>query len=127
MKTILTVVLSLAVVGCGGYSNNSSSGKMAAGAPAIQELVPDNIKANSAGFMLTVNGSNFANGAVVYWNGSARTTMFALSGQITASISAADVANPGTASVFVKNPSGTGIYMNQPGAQSNTLMFTVEQ
>jgi hypothetical protein len=40
-----------------------------------------------------------------------------LPGQITASISAADIANPGTASVFVKNPGGTGIYMNQPGAQ----------
>ena len=100
---------------------------MAAGTPAIQELVPNNMKAGLGGFTLTVNGSNFATGAVVYWNGAPRTTMFALPGQITASISAADIANPGTASVFVKNPGGTGIYMNQPGAQSNTLMFTVEQ
>ena len=99
---------------------------MAAGTPALQELMPDNAKAGSSSFTLTVNGSNFVNGAVVYWNGSARTTMFALPGQITASISAADVANAGTASVFVKNPGGTGIYMNQQGAQSNTLMFTVQ-
>jgi hypothetical protein len=126
MKIILTVLACVAILGCGGYSNNSSSGSMAAGTPAIQELVPDNIKAGSAGFTLTVNGSHFANGAVVYWNGSARTTMFALPGQITAAISAADIANPGTASVMVKNPGGTGIYMNQPGPQSNTLTFTVE-
>ena|SRR5438067_186879 len=68
---------------------------MAAGTPAIQELVPDNIKAGSSGFTLTVNGSHFANGAVVYWNGSARTTMFALPGQITAAISDGRHCEPG--------------------------------
>lgn len=128
MKTILTVLACLAILGCGGYSsNNNSSGNMAAGTPALQELVPNDMKAGSPGFTLTVNGSNFASGAVVYWNGAARTTMFALPGQVTASISAADIANAGAASVFVRNPGGTGIYMNQPGAQSNTLTFTVEQ
>lgn len=127
MKTILTVLACIAALGCGGYSsNNSSSGNMAAGVPAIQGLVPDNIKAGGGSFTLTVNGSNFANGAVVYWNGSTRTTMFAMAGQITAAISAADIANPGPVSVMVKNPGGSGIYMNQPGAQSNTVTFTVE-
>ena len=126
MKTILTVLLSLAVLGCGGYSNNNRSGNMAAGTPALTELVPNNMTAGGGAFTLTVNGSNFVNGTTVFWNGSARTTMFALPGQVTAAISAADIANSGTASVLVKNPGGTGIYMNQPGAPSNTLTFTVE-
>jgi hypothetical protein len=48
-----------------------------------------------------VNGSSFASSSVVRWNGSSRTTTFVSSTRLTAQISAADVATPGTASVTV--------------------------
>ena len=45
--------------------------------PAINlPLVPDAVTPGGAGFTLTVNGTGFVSGAVVNWNGSARTTTF---------------------------------------------------
>jgi len=50
--------------------------------PLINEpLVPDTVRPGSAGFTLTVNGTGFASGATVNWNGSARATTFDLRGQ----------------------------------------------
>jgi len=39
-------------------------------------LVPGATTPGSAGFTLTVNGTGFANGSTVCWNGSARATTF---------------------------------------------------
>jgi len=69
------------------------------------------------GFALTVMGSNFVNGSVVNWNGSPRATTFGSSNQLTAAISAADAAFPGTARISVSNLSGS--------APSNTVSFTM--
>jgi hypothetical protein len=98
---------------------------MASAAPSITQLMPPSARAGGASFMLTVNGSNFASGATVYWNGNIRTTMFVSSAQVVASIQASDVATAGTVPVYVRNPGGTGIYSNQPGQNSNTMNFTV--
>jgi hypothetical protein len=78
-------------------------------APVLNSLSPSAVAAGSGGFVLTVNGASFvapsANGApVVQWNGSARPTTYVNSGQLTASIDAADVAIPGSATVTVVNP-----------------------
>jgi ABC-type multidrug transport system fused ATPase/permease subunit len=68
--------------------------------------------------MLTVNGSNFVNGAQVQWGGAGRTTAFFSSTQLTAAILAADIATAGTADVTVVNPT--------PSAEiSNTKIFTI--
>jgi hypothetical protein len=125
MKTIVLILLTISALGCGGYG--SGSGSMAAGAPSIAApLVPNTATAGSAAFTLTVNGSGFVSQSVVYWNSTAHTTTFVTSGQLTAAISAADVANAGTVPVFVKNPGGTGIYNNQPAQNSNMVNFTVQ-
>jgi hypothetical protein len=55
-------------------------------------------------FTLTVNGSNFHSDTVVQWNGSPRTTTFVSSAQLTAPITAADVATPGNVTVTVVTP-----------------------
>jgi predicted NUDIX family NTP pyrophosphohydrolase len=68
-----------------------------------QPLVPASIAPGSAAFTLTVNGANFARGAMVQWNGSTRATTFVSSTQLTAQILAADVASAGTALVQVVN------------------------
>ena len=69
-----------------------------------QPLVPDAAKPGGASFTLTVNGSGFMAGSVVHWNGTARTTTFVSHSQLKASIMAADIAKPGTASVTVVSP-----------------------
>ncbi|MBI5653990.1 MAG: hypothetical protein HZC40_26605 [Chloroflexi bacterium] len=85
-------------------------------APAITSLAPSSTTAGGAGFTLTVNGSNFINGAIVYWNGSARATTFIHSAQLTAAIPSADIASAGSINVSVVNPGG---------ATSNAQTFTV--
>ena len=49
-----------------------------------QPLVPDAAKPGGAAFTLTVNGTGFVSGAVVKWNGSARTTTFVSNSQLKA-------------------------------------------
>jgi hypothetical protein len=123
-KTGLLLFLILLGLGCG-YSSKGS-GTVAAGAPAISQLTPNNTAAGGAAFTLTVIGSNFASGAVVFWNGGTRTTTFVSSAKLTAAISAADIATAATVLVHVTNPGGSGIYMNQPGQSSATVNFTVQ-
>jgi hypothetical protein len=77
-----------------------------AGNPQISSLVPQSITAGSPGFTLTVNGSNFASGAKVRWNGANRTTTFVSATQLQASVAAADIAAAGTFPVTVLNPDG---------------------
>ena len=77
-------------------------------APEITSFTPFSAKQNSGAFTLTVNGSNFVNGATVFFNGSARATKFVSSTRVTAAISAADIAASGTAIVIVNNPAPGG-------------------
>jgi hypothetical protein len=96
--------------------------------PLINEpLVPDTVMPGSAGFTLVVNGTGFAKGAVVNWNGSARATSFVSSSQLKAAVLSSDIAKAGTASVRVLNPSPGGGGSNAvffPVARPTTLVFT---
>jgi IPT/TIG domain len=131
MKTIflLTIaLLTVSVLGCGGYGSGSGAGSgTMAGAPAVSApLVPNTAPAGSAGFTLTVNGSGFVNQSVIYWNSMPKTTTFVTSGQLTAPVASSDIATAGSIPVYVRNPGGTGIYMNQMGQNSNTVNFMVQ-
>ena len=77
---------------------------MANPVPTIASLSPSTTTAGGAAFTLTVDGSNFVAGAVVRWNGVNRPTTFVSAIQLTASISAEDIARAGTADVTVINP-----------------------
>src|SRR6516225_1780511 len=83
-----------------------------------QPLVPDATAPGGPPFNLTVNGTGFVSGAVVHWNGSALATQFISASQLKATVSAADIATAGTASVTVVNPS-------PGGGTSNVAFFTV--
>ncbi len=86
--------------------------------PSISSLSPPRVLPDSGAFTLTVNGANFINGSSVRWNGTARTTTYVSSTQLTASILAADVASLGTASVTVFN-SAPG------GGVSSAIIFSI--
>lgn len=70
-------------------------------APVITSIAPQAVTAGSGAFTLTVNGVNFAAGAVVNWNSATRTTTFVSSTQVTAAITAPDVASAGAASISI--------------------------
>ncbi|MBA3947370.1 MAG: hypothetical protein H0X37_22780 [Herpetosiphonaceae bacterium] len=76
--------------------------------PTIKTLNPASASAGGPSFTLTVNGTNFVNGSIVQWNGSARTTQFVGKLKLTATIPAADIATAGTATVTVLNPTPGG-------------------
>jgi FG-GAP-like repeat len=72
----------------------------------VQPLIPASVAPGSNGFILTVNGSGFGPSAAVYWNGSIRNTTVLSKSSVQAQISAADVANVGTAWITAANPGG---------------------
>ena len=109
------LVTLFAAAGCGGYSSPSSSSNPSSSSSSISQLVPASATAGSAAFTLTVNGSGFGTDAVVYWNGSPRSTTYVSGGQLTAAISAADVSTKASVPVYVF----------AGGKTSNTMTFTV--
>src|ERR1700683_4738450 len=73
-----------------------------------QPLFPSSVKPGSAAFILTVDGSAFAPGAVVNWNGVPLTTKFVNRSRLRATVPAVNVVAPGTATVTVTNPAPGG-------------------
>jgi len=125
LTTTLLVTLLTLTLACG-YSHKTtppSAGNM----PAIQTLNPNTATHGQAGFMLTVNGSNFNNNAVVNWNSSAQTTQFVSGAQLTVAVPASAIMNAGSVQVTVTNP-GTpgGIYGGGTQAETSSPMtFTI--
>ena len=101
----------LAVAGCNDYGNTFQANTGA----TISFLSPSNISAGSADFILTVNGGNFVKQTYVTWNGQKLNTTVTLDStgtqvvSVIATVTAALVAKPGTATVITQNPfSGAG-------------------
>lgn len=84
--------------------------------PPITSLLPDSADAGDPGFLLSVIGSEFVDGAVVRWDGSARPTTFVSEFEVDAAIDDLDLVAGKTVQVTVRNPNG-GI--------SNALPFTI--
>ena len=83
-----------------------------------QPLLPTAFQPGVASPVVTVNGTGFLPGSVVYWNSTPRITQYISASQLSASLTAADVANPGTGGVTVVNPS-------PGGGQSNVVWLPV--
>lgn len=73
-------------------------------APILASLSPSIIQLGSQNMTLTVNGSNFLQGASVQFNNATRTTNFLSSTQVTATLTAADLAFAHQAKITVVNP-----------------------
>jgi trimeric autotransporter adhesin len=74
--------------------------------PILTSLSPASAYVNGASFTLTVNGSGFVSGAVVYWDNIALTTSYVSSTQLTAQVPASDLTGTFSAFVNVANPGG---------------------
>jgi hypothetical protein len=106
------MVLLLAVIGltaCGGSSSTPPPPPPPPNpVPSITSLSPPSASTGGAAFTLTVNGTNFISTSAVQWNGTGRTTSYVSATQLTASITAADIATAGSAGVTVVNPTPGG-------------------
>ncbi len=103
----------------GGGSSNSVVLTVNNPTPIVSVLLPSDTVAGGQGFTLTLIGDNFVPTSSVLWNGAARTVSFISNAQLTAGISARDIANAGVAQVTVSNP-GPG------GGNSSPFNFTIE-
>ena len=102
----------------GGGTSNAQTFTINNPAPTATSLSPTSATAGGAAFTLTVNGTGFVSTSVVKFNGAAKTTTFVSATQLTAAITAADIATAGTATVTVTNPA-------PGGGTSGNLSFTI--
>jgi hypothetical protein len=102
----------------GGGTSNSQTFTVNNPLPSIGTISPTSARAGGTAFTLTVNGSGFVPTSRVRWNGSNRTTTFVSSVQVTAAITATDIAIARTRNITVNNPTPSG-------GTSNTVIFTV--
>ena len=86
--------------------------------PVIASLEPNSRAAGSGAFLLTINGTGFVATSQAKWNGADRTTTFVNNSRLTMSVSAADLASPGTANITVASPA-------PGGGTSNSSTFTI--
>ncbi len=120
MKLLLVLLLTAALIGCGGYSAPGSGGGGGGGgggsAPTITALTPAS-QTVGTGFTLTVDGTGLTTNSVIYWGTTPLVTNSGgyLSGSVSASITSAMDANAGTVSVYV----------HTNGGNSNSMSFTV--
>ena len=103
----------------GGGTSASQIFTVANPVPVATSLAPASMVVGSAAFTLVVNGSNFINGSVVKWNGSARTTTYVSATKLQAAITVADIASVGTASITVTNGTPGG------GTSTPALSFSI--
>lgn len=89
-----------------------------AGVPAILTIAPTTLAAGGVGFTLTVNGTGFTPSSTVQFDANNRSTTFVSPTQLTATITAADVATSGGQAVTVVNP-------DPNAATSNIVNFAV--
>ncbi|KAG8526102.1 uncharacterized protein KY384_000095 [Bacidia gigantensis] len=75
-------------------------------APTLSSITPTSVYAGLSSFYLDVYGTNFQPGAAILWNGSYRGTTYLSSTHLYAYISDSDIANEGSVSISVQNPSG---------------------
>jgi hypothetical protein len=109
---------SIWLAGCQSY--NANLGVPSAQSSGLSYLTPSAKVAGTGAFTLTVNGAGFVTGSVVQWNSSNRNTNVVSNAQLTADITAADVANPGVFQVRVMTPGA-----NDGNNFSNILSFQV--
>ncbi|HVJ07403.1 MAG TPA: hypothetical protein VM554_03405 [Acidisarcina sp.] len=109
-RTLLLLVYlsALLLVGCGGFKGVVT--------PTLSSISPSTIAAGSAGFTLTANGSNFTGGTKIVWDGVAQQTTVVSNTQLTTTISAAQIASPGTIAISILKSDTTS---------SNVLKLTI--
>jgi uncharacterized protein (TIGR03437 family) len=108
---------------------SNCSGNTPPPSPAVTSFSPPSATAGGQAFPLTVNGANFASGAVVQWNGAALPTHFISSAQLTATVDASLIATAQTISITVTSGGQTSASMpftiNAPSSGSTPAITSL--
>ena len=103
------LLLAIVFAACGGGGGGGSGPPPTQNpVPVLTSISPTGANAGDPAFTLTVTGSNFISSSKVRWGGSDRTTTFVSASQLTAAISASDVAAGASVNVTVFNPTPGG-------------------
>jgi hypothetical protein len=105
------------------YNNQAKSMTSVTGArynlaPVLSSLSPQSALVGSGALALTVNGSDFAPGSTVSWNGTPLPTTFVNTGQLSATIAASLITKMGSAQIAVVTGS-------PGGGTSGALTFSI--
>ena len=100
----LGILLVAACGGGGGGTHSLSPNPL----PSISSISPSSATAGGPALTLTVNGTNFVAESTIQWMGSNRATAYLSATQLTASITAADIAKAGTVALNVFSPAPGG-------------------
>jgi hypothetical protein len=87
--------------------------------PVLTSMSPAFSSEGGAAFTLTITGSGFTSASAVYWGNTALPTQFSSSTQLTAQVSAADIAAAGITTISVQTPP-------PGGGTSNSLQYEVD-
>ena len=120
MRLLTILTFCVFTVGCGYGSHSMTPAPML----AVSQLSPSSATHGDPPFTLTVEGANFASGAVVKFNGIAMTTTFDNPSEVKASIPQSAIATAGTVPVTVTNPATGGAY-GTPAVTSAPMNFTI--
>ncbi|MGA2632668.1 MAG: glycoside hydrolase domain-containing protein [Terracidiphilus sp.] len=88
-------------------------------APVVSNLSPAIASAGGAAFSVTVNGSAYIPSSTVYWGSSALATTYVSATELTAQVTAANIASAGITGVTVQSPA-------PGGGTSNAFQFEVD-
>ncbi len=113
MKLVVVLLLVVSVVGCGGYGSNYNS-MTNGGAPTITGFMPTSATHGTA-FTLTVNGTGFTTGSIVYWGPTTPINATYMSGTaVSVNITAVQNAAAGMIPVYVHSAGGNSNTVNFP-------------
>lgn len=98
--------VAVTVANTGGAASNAVTLTITVPIPTITTISPVTVVAGSPAFTLSVFGSNFPNGAIVSLNTTPLITAFVSVTQLTASVPASLIAQPGTVQITVSNVGG---------------------
>lgn len=87
---------------------NVTQGDPSTAKPTISGIVPPSAAVGSAGFTLTLAGTNFTPGSVVTWNDQVLSSTYVSVNRLDVAVPAADLASVATASIVVSNASTGG-------------------
>jgi uncharacterized repeat protein (TIGR01451 family) len=89
-------------------SSTTVTGGLYGMVPTVTSITPALVAAGASDFTLTVNGAGFNAGSTVKLGGKVLSTTYVNATQVTATVSASDVANYGWAAITVSNPAPGG-------------------
>jgi len=87
--------------------------------PFLGNITPAIANAGGTALAITVNGVNFLPSSTVYWGTSALVMQYVSASQLTATVTAADIAIPGATAINVQTPA-------PGGGTSDILQFEVD-